>query len=262
VIESLRFLLGFSLRASIDHLDGKGWRLYWERRGRGLSLGRKAFHWGLRLGFLRVEKQKNRSEDRGGFFLVRYRDGVRGWRRKTPCREMTLELRDTYATNPLNPGVERADIQALLGHSTINTPRWTPTWGRNRWRRWWHDCEERTLSAVVADSDFKVNSSAKELQGRAGPDFNVCVGSMCWRNLAATALGIAFHPFCAVEGDLDVPSGVAKECYSAGPTRCSTKSVPRMSPWLLISWTYSFCPGGRFTTRSAKFKRMPGLGTK
>jgi len=100
VIESLRFLLGFSLRASIDrlapqkraggvpfpsrwiarverwtrlehpdvligvplvHLDGKGWRLYWETRGRGLPQAREAFHWGMGLGFLRVKKQKNRS---------------------------------------------------------------------------------------------------------------------------------------------------------------------------------------------------------
>jgi integrase/recombinase XerD len=31
------------------------------------------------------------------------------------------QLRHTYATNLLNAGAERVDIQALLGHSTINT---------------------------------------------------------------------------------------------------------------------------------------------
>jgi site-specific recombinase XerD len=30
-------------------------------------------------------------------------------------------LGHTYATNPLNAGADRVDIQALLGHSTINT---------------------------------------------------------------------------------------------------------------------------------------------
>ena len=36
------------------HLDGKGWRLHWEKRGEGLLQARPAFHWGMRLGFLRV----------------------------------------------------------------------------------------------------------------------------------------------------------------------------------------------------------------
>ena len=31
--------------------------------------------------------------------------------------------RQTYATNLLNAGAERVGIQALLGHSTINTTR-------------------------------------------------------------------------------------------------------------------------------------------
>jgi len=36
------------------HLDGKGWRLHWEKRGRELSKARGAFHWGMGLGLNRV----------------------------------------------------------------------------------------------------------------------------------------------------------------------------------------------------------------
>jgi len=36
-------------------------------------------------------------------------------------RILPHKLRHTYATNPLNAGAERVDIQALLGHESIAT---------------------------------------------------------------------------------------------------------------------------------------------
>lgn len=42
------------------------------------------------------------------------------------------KLRHAHATHRSNAGAERVDLQALLGHSTINTPRWTPPWGQDR----------------------------------------------------------------------------------------------------------------------------------
>lgn len=53
------------------HLDGKGWRLHWKKRGRGLPQACMAFHGGVRLGFLRVvpvkygPKQNRKTPFRG-----------------------------------------------------------------------------------------------------------------------------------------------------------------------------------------------------
>jgi integrase/recombinase XerD len=42
------------------------------------------------------------------------------------------KLRHTYVTNLLNAGAERVDIQALLGHSTINTTQIYTNVGQER----------------------------------------------------------------------------------------------------------------------------------
>jgi hypothetical protein len=59
------------------------------------------------------------------------------------------KLRHTDRTHLLNAGAERVDIQALLGHKSIATPRWTPTSGRSGWSRWWRGCE-RQKAALTA----------------------------------------------------------------------------------------------------------------
>jgi integrase/recombinase XerD len=45
------------------------------------------------------------------------------------------KLRHTYATNLLNAGAELVDIQALLGHSTINTTQIYTNVGQERMER-------------------------------------------------------------------------------------------------------------------------------
>ncbi|MEI2808555.1 MAG: hypothetical protein V9G18_22200 [Albidovulum sp.] len=44
-------------------------------------------------------------------------------------------MRHTYATNPLNAGAERADIEALLGHESIATPQIDTDVGQERMER-------------------------------------------------------------------------------------------------------------------------------
>ena len=43
-----------------------------------------------------------------------------------------IKLGNTYATNRLNAGAELVDIQALLGHSTINTTQIYTNVGQER----------------------------------------------------------------------------------------------------------------------------------
>jgi site-specific recombinase XerD len=45
---------------------------------------------------------------------------------------MPIKLGNTYATNLLNAGAERVDIQALLGHSTLNTTQIDTNVGQER----------------------------------------------------------------------------------------------------------------------------------
>ena len=45
---------------------------------------------------------------------------------------MPIKLGNTYATNLLNAGAELVDIQALLGHSTINTTQIYTNVGQER----------------------------------------------------------------------------------------------------------------------------------
>ena len=45
------------------------------------------------------------------------------------------KLRHTYATNLLNAGAELVDIQALLGHATINTTQIDTNVGQERMER-------------------------------------------------------------------------------------------------------------------------------
>jgi integrase/recombinase XerD len=45
---------------------------------------------------------------------------------------MPIKLGNTYATNLLNAGTERVDIQVLLGHATINTTQIDTNVGQER----------------------------------------------------------------------------------------------------------------------------------
>jgi len=57
------------------------------------------------------------------------------------------KLRHTYATNLLNAGSERVDIQALLGHKSISTTQIYTHVGQERMERWWRGCEWRVRIA-------------------------------------------------------------------------------------------------------------------